>query len=182
MKLVIVDRDGVINRNSDDYIKSEQEWQPLPGSLKALARLNSHGYHLIVATNQAGLARGKLSLGTLHKIHRKMHSRLAQYGGVIDAVFFCPHAPEDGCACRKPNPGLFMEIEKRLRVSLHDVAVIGDASSDVEAALAVGASPMVVRTGRGQSQLDAGLIPDDIPVYDDLAQAAAAILDAGGSP
>ena len=176
MKLIILDRDGVINQDSDDYIKTEQEWQAIPGSLRAIARLNHHGYRVVAATNQSGLARGKLTLKDMNKIHKKMHTLLAQYGGVVEAVFFCPHGPDDGCACRKPNPGLFREIGKRLRTSLNGVVTIGDRLSDVQAALAVGARPMLVRTGKGQQQIDEGIIPDNIPVYDDLAQATSALL------
>ena len=176
MKLIILDRDGVINQDSDDYIKTEQEWQAIPGSLRAIARLNHHGYRVVAATNQSGLARGKLTLKDMNKIHKKMHTLLAQYGGAVEAVFFCPHGQDDGCACRKPNPGLFREIGKRLRTSLNGVVTIGDRLSDVQAALAVGARPMLVRTGKGQQQIDEGIIPDNIPVYDDLAQATSALL------
>ncbi len=176
MKLIILDMDGVINRDSDDYIKSEQEWQALPGSLQAIARLNQSGYHAVVASNQSGLARGKFTLKELNRIHRKMHTHLAQYGGVVEAVFFCPHGPDAGCDCRKPAPGMFREIERRLHTPLSGVPVIGDRLSDIQAAQAVGASPILVRTGKGQRQLDEGIIPDNIPVHDDLAQAAAVLL------
>ncbi len=176
MKLIILDMDGVINRHSDDYIKSEQEWQALPGSLQAIARLNQSGYHAVIASNQSGLARGKFTLQELNRIHRKMHTHLAQYGGVVEAVFFCPHGPDAGCDCRKPAPGMFREIERRLHTPLSGVPVIGDRLSDIQAAQAVGASPILVRTGKGQRQLDEGIIPDNIPVHDDLAQAAAALL------
>ena len=180
MKLIILDMDGVINRDSDDYIKSEQEWQALPGSLQTIARLNQSGYHAVIATNQSGLARGKLTLKELNRIHRKMHTHLARYGGVVDAVFFCPHGPDEGCDCRKPAPGMFKEIERRLHTPLAGVPVIGDRLSDIEAARAVGANPILVRTGKGQRQLDDGIIPDDVPVYDDLAQTAAALLSTRG--
>ena len=176
MKLIILDMDGVINQDSDDYIKTEQEWQPIPGSLQAIARLNHQGYHVVTATNQSGLARGKLTLKELNRIHKKMHTHLAQYGGVIEAVFFCPHGPDDGCDCRKPNPGLFREIGKRLHTPLNGVPVIGDRLSDVQAALIVDARPILVRTGKGQKQIDEGVIPADIPVYDDLARATSALL------
>ena len=176
MKLIILDMDGVINRDSDDYIKTEQEWEAIPGSLQAIARLNHSGFHVVTATNQSGLARGKLTLRELNRIHKKMHTHLAQYGGVIEAVFFCPHDPDEGCACRKPKPGLPKEIERRLHTSLHDVPMIGDRLSDIQAGLNVGARPILVRTGKGQRQLDEGLIPDNIPVYDDLAQATSALL------
>lgn len=177
MKLIILDMDGVINRDSDDFIKTEQEWEAIPGSLQAIARLNHSGFHVVTASNQSGLARGKLTMHELNRIHRKLHAHLAQYGGVIDAIFFCPHGPDEGCACRKPEPGLFREIESRLHTPLYGVPVIGDRLSDVRAAQTVGARPMLVRTGKGQQQLDEGLIPEDIPVYDDLAQATSALLD-----
>lgn len=177
MKLVILDMDGVINEDSDDFIKTEQEWQAIPGSMQAIARLNHSGFHIVTASNQSGLARGKLTMHELNRIHRKLHTHLAQYAGVIDAIFFCPHGPDEGCNCRKPAPGLFREIESRLHTPLHGVPVIGDRLSDVQAAQAVGARPMLVRTGKGQKQLDEGLIPEDIPVYDDLAQATSALLD-----
>ena len=176
MKLIILDMDGVINQDSDDYIKTELEWQAIPGSLQAIARLNHNGFHVVTATNQSGLARGKLTLRELNRIHKKMHTHLAQYGGVIEAVFFCSHDPDEGCACRKPKPGLFKEIERRLHTSVHGVPVIGDRLSDIQAALSVGARPILVRTGKGQKQLDEGLIPDNIPVYDDLAQVTSALL------
>ena len=176
MKLIILDMDGVINQDSDDYIKTEQEWQAIPGSLQAIARLNHSGYHTVIATNQSGLARGKLTLKDLNRIHRKMHTHLAQYGGVVDAIFFCPHGPDEGCACRKPEPGLLKEIERRLHTPLSGAPVIGDRLSDIRAAQAVGASPILVRTGKGQKQLDEGLIPDGIPVYDDLSGATIALL------
>ena len=176
MKLIILDMDGVINQDSDNYIKTEQEWQPIPGSLQAIARLNHHGYHVVTASNQSGLARGKLTLKELNQIHRKLHTHLAQYGGVIEAIFFCPHGPDEGCACRKPEPGMFREIGKRLRTSLHGVVAIGDRLSDIQAAMAVGARPLLVRTGKGQKQLDEGLISENVPVYDDLAQATSTLL------
>ena len=176
MKLVILDMDGVINQESDDYIKTEQEWQAIPGSLQAIARLNHNGFHVVTATNQSGLARGKLTLKELNRIHRKMHNHLAQYGGVIDAIFFCPHGPDTDCACRKPKPGLFKEIQRRLHTPLYGIPVIGDRLTDIQAAQTVGARPMLVRTGKGQQQLDEGLIPDGVPVYDDLAQTTTALL------
>ena len=176
MKLIILDMDGVVNQESDDYIKTEQEWQAIPGSLQAIARLNHNGFHVVTATNQSGLARGKLTLKELNRIHRKMHNHLAQYGGVVDAIFFCPHGPDADCACRKPKPGLFKEIERRLHTPLYGIPVIGDRLTDIQVAQTVGARPMLVRTGKGQQQLDEGLIPDGIPVYDDLAQTTTALL------
>ncbi len=176
MRLVILDRDGVVNEDSGEHIKSEQEWHAIPGSLSAIAKLNHHGYRVVVATNQSGLASGKFTLKDLNRIHQKMHTHLAQFGGVVEAIFFCPHGPDAGCDCRKPKPGLFHDIQKRLHISLKDVVTVGDKCSDMEAALAVGCKPMLVKTGQGQSQIDAGRIADTIPVYADLAAAASAIL------
>lgn len=171
MKLIILDRDGVINQDSDDYIKSTDEWQAIPGSLEAIARLTHNGYRIVVASNQSGLARGKFTIEALNAIHHKMHDQISRYGGVIEAVFFCPHGPDDGCSCRKPEPGLYNEIARRLHVSLKGVISIGDKLSDVEATRAAGASPVLVKTGKGQSIVDNNELPDDVPVYDDLAAA-----------
>ena len=172
MKLLILDRDGVINEDSKDYIKDASEWVAIPGSLEAIARLCQDGYRIVVVTNQAGMARKKLDISRLNEIHRKMLDHLSQYGGTIDAFFFCPHDPRKNCDCRKPKPGLLQEISKRLRVSLTDVPLVGDKVSDVEAALAVGAKPILVRTGYGQDSLDSGKLPDDIPVFANLAEVA----------
>ncbi len=171
MKLIILDRDGVINQDSEDYIKSADEWHAIPGSPEAIARLTHNGYRIVVASNQAGLARGKLTIETLNTIHHKMHDQISRYGGVIEAVFFCPHGPDDSCGCRKPKPGLYNEIARRLHVSLQGVISIGDKLSDVEAARAAGASPVLVKTGNGQSIVDNNEQPDDVPIYDDLAAA-----------
>lgn len=167
--LIILDRDGVINYDSDEYIKSPDEWLAIPGSLEAIARLNRAGYKVAVATNQSGLARGYFDLATLAKIHKKMHAELAHVGGTIDAIFFCPHGPEDGCACRKPKPGLLKDIAKEFNCDLPGVPAVGDSLRDVEAARAVGAKPILVRTGKGLRTLQKGGIPADVAVYDDLA-------------
>ena len=172
MNLLILDRDGVINEDHKDYIKNASEWVAIPGSLEAIARLCQGGYRIVVVTNQAGMARKKLDISSLNDIHRKLLDHLSQYGGTIDAFFFCPHDPRKNCDCRKPRPGLLQEISKRLRVSLTDVPLVGDKISDVEAALAVGAKPILVRTGYGQDSIDSGKLPDDIPVFEDLAEVA----------
>ena len=169
MKLIILDRDGVINHDSDDYIKSPEEWQPIDGSLEAIARLYHDGYRIVVVSNQAGLAKGKFNIEALNAMHGKMHNLLAAYGGVIEAVFFCPHRPEDGCDCRKPKPGLYLEITKRLRIKLTGVFAVGDKLSDIQAATAAGAKPVLVRTGYGRAVEDSGSVPDGVPVFDDLA-------------
>lgn len=169
MRLVILDRDGVINEDSDAYIKSPQEWIPIPGSLEAIARLNRADCRVVVASNQSGLARGLFDLDTLNLIHEKMHKALAEVGGSVEAIFFCPHGPDDACACRKPKAGLFEDIGRRLGISLEGVPAIGDSLRDLEAAAAVGAQPILVRTGKGIHTL-AKLGKDTrVPVFDNLA-------------
>lgn len=179
MKLIILDRDGVINYDSDAYIKSVEEWKAIPGSLEAIARLHHNGYHVVVASNQAGIARGKFNIDTLNSIHQKMHTHLAQYGGVINAIFFCPHGPDDGCACRKPKPGLMLEIARRLTITLENVYAVGDKLLDIQAAKAAGAKPVLVKTGHGQGVVDNNEAPDDIEVYNDLAEFVEKLLNTG---
>jgi D-glycero-D-manno-heptose 1,7-bisphosphate phosphatase len=176
MKLVILDRDGVINYDSASYIKRPEEWKPIPGSLEAIARLTQNGYHVVVASNQSGIARGLFDMATLNAIHDKMHRALGQLGGHIDAVFFCPHADEAHCDCRKPRSGLLEEISHRFNVNLKDVPSIGDAQRDLEAAAAVGAQPILVLTGKGEKTRAAGALPPGTLVYSDLAEAVKAIL------
>jgi D-glycero-D-manno-heptose 1,7-bisphosphate phosphatase len=178
MKCVILDRDGVINFDSDQFIKSPDEWKPIPGSLEAIARLNQAGYRVVVASNQSGVGRGLFDMATLNAIHAKMHKLTALAGGRIDAIFFCPHAADAKCACRKPKPGLFLEIGSRLHIDLKGVFAVGDALRDVEVALAVGARPILVRTGKGKRTLEGGQLPADVPVFDNLLQAAQAIIEA----
>ncbi len=178
IKLIILDRDGVINLDSDEYIKSENEWEAIPGSLDAIARLNRAGYRIVVASNQSGLAGGKFDISALNAIHRKMHTHLSQYGGVIEAVFFCPHAPDENCSCRKPATGLFDEISRRLRVPLYKTTFVCDKLSDIEAAQTAKTEPVLVKTGYGQALLDSGKLPDNIKIFDDLASFADSILEA----
>lgn len=168
---IILDRDGVINADSDDFIKSPDEWQPLEGSLEAIARLNQAGFTIGVATNQSGIGRGLFDLPTLNAMHRKMHQMLAKLGGQVDMIAFCPHLPEDGCNCRKPLPGLYQALAARWNISLDGIPVIGDSPRDLEAARKVNASPMLVRTGKG-SRTEAKLKDGHgIPVFDNLALA-----------
>jgi len=171
MKLIILDRDGVINQDSKDYIKSASEWKAIPGSLPAIARLCQNGYRVIVITNQAGLAKKKLDIITLNEIHRKLLDHLSQYGGTIDAFFFCPHEPKDNCNCRKPKTGLLDEISRRLHVPLTDVPLIGDKLIDIETAIAVDAKPILVKTGYGEETLASGKLPAGVSVYDNLSAA-----------
>ena len=179
MKAIILDRDGVINEDSDDFIKSVDEWVPIPGSLEAIARLNHAGYHVAIATNQSGLARGLFDVVTLNAMHQKMHKMLAKLGGQIDLTCFCPHGPEDQCECRKPKPGLYQEIASRWGIQLTGLPIIGDSRRDLESAAAVGAQPVLVRTGKGDRTLSdlSGL--GEVSIYDNLAQAVDALL-AGG--
>jgi D-glycero-D-manno-heptose 1,7-bisphosphate phosphatase len=180
MKLVILDRDGVINFDSDQFIKNPREWEPIPGSLEAIALLNQAGYRVVVASNQSGIGRGLFDMGMLNTIHAKMHKLAGQAGGRIDAVFFCPHTADSRCQCRKPKPGLFLDIAARFHLDLKDVHAVGDALRDIQAARKAGAKAMLVKTGKGQRTLESGELPDDVPVYDDLLAAARAIVgDAG---
>jgi len=176
MSLIILDRDGVINEDSDHFIKSPDEWRPLPGSLEAIAALKNAGWQIVVATNQSGIARKLFDLDTLHAIHDKMHRMVREYGGEIDAIFFCPHGPKDECDCRKPLPGLFDQIANRLDTSLENVPSIGDSLRDIEAAKTAGAQPVLVRTGKGTKTLYSAQGIEDVPVYCDLKQAVNALL------
>ena len=173
MKLVILDRDGVINHDSDQYIKSAVEWKPIKGSLEAIARLTQAGWRVVVATNQSALARGLFDMATMNAIHDAMHRAVQQAGGRIDAVFFCPHAADAGCACRKPRPGLLLDIAKRLNVDLREVPMVGDSRKDLEAAAAAGAQPVLVLSGNGRKTRDSGELPRGTRVCADLAAFAA---------
>jgi D-glycero-D-manno-heptose 1,7-bisphosphate phosphatase len=175
MKLVVLDRDGVINLDSDQYIRSPEEWKPIPGSLEAIARFTQAGFHVVVATNQSGVGRGLFDMATLNAMHDKMHKAASQMGGRIDAVFFCPHAHDAGCACRKPKPGMLLEIADRFDIALDTVPVIGDSLRDLQAASAAGARPILVRTGKGEQTLKAGNLPEDTEIHKDLAAAAMAL-------
>jgi D-glycero-D-manno-heptose 1,7-bisphosphate phosphatase len=172
MKLVILDRDGTINVDSDAFIKTPEEWQPLPGALEAIARLNHAGWHVAVASNQSGLGRGLFDVASLNAIHAKMHKAVAAMGGRIDAVFYCPHSPDEGCQCRKPAPGLFEQIGERFGVDLRTAHVVGDTVRDLQAGAAVGCQPNLVLTGKGEA-LRGKPLPEGYPegtrVHRDLA-------------
>jgi D-glycero-D-manno-heptose 1,7-bisphosphate phosphatase len=169
MKLVILDRDGTINHDSDQYIKSPAEWRPIEGSLEAIARLTHAGYRIVVATNQSGIARGLFDTSTLIAIHQTLQRAAAQAGGRIDGFFFCPHAADSACDCRKPKPGMLLDIARRFNVRLSDVHMVGDALRDVEAAAAAGARPVLVLTGKGRKTRDEGRLPPGTEVFPDLA-------------
>jgi len=151
LKLVVLDRDGTINEDRDDYVKSVDEWVPLPGALEAIARLNHAGWHTVVATNQSGIGRGLFDMAALNAMHLKMNQLLLKLGGRVDAVFFCPHAPLDACSCRKPLPGLFELIGARYGIALTDVPAVGDSLRDLQGAAAAGCQPHLVRTGKSAS-------------------------------
>ncbi|WP_348766475.1 D-glycero-beta-D-manno-heptose 1,7-bisphosphate 7-phosphatase [uncultured Salinisphaera sp.] len=174
MKLIILDRDGVINEDSDDYIKSPAEWRPLPGSLEAILKLKNAGYRVVVASNQSGLARGLFDYDTLFAIHDKMTRMLADIGTHVDGIFFCPHGPDDGCRCRKPDTGLLDDIAKRFGRALAGTPFIGDSLSDIRAAQAAGATPVLVRSGKAVAEDAVELAGVD--VYDDLAEAAGSLI------
>ncbi len=176
MKLVILDRDGVINHDSAEYIKNPAEWKPIPGSLDAIARLNQDGYRVVVATNQSGIGRGLFDMATLNAIHDKMHKALTHAGGRIDAVFYCPHAQDSACNCRKPKPGLLEDIAHRFNADLTGVPCIGDALRDLQAAAQVGAQPILVLTGKGKRTVAGGGLPPNTRVYADLAEAVKSIV------
>lgn len=169
MKLVILDRDGVINEESDDYIKTASEWIPVEGSIEAIARLCQADYRVIVVTNQSGIARGLLTLEDLHAIHETMQQAVANCGGRIDAIFICPHKPDDDCDCRKPRPGMLHSVMERLDTELVGVPLVGDSLRDVQSAMVVGALPVLVKTGHGERTLDQNRHLENVHVFDDLA-------------
>lgn len=170
MSLVILDRDGVINEDSDQFIRSVADWQAVPGSLEAIARLNQAGFEVVVFTNQSGVARGYFDAAMLEQIHQHMLAQLAAVGGRLQGIYHCPHGPDDGCDCRKPQPGLLHQIEKDLGRDLRGVPVIGDSLRDLEAAVAVGAQPLLVKTGKGLRTLQQPL-PPNTTIFADLAAA-----------
>lgn len=172
MKLVILDRDGVINKDRDDFVKNSLEWEPLEHSLEAIANLTQAGWRIVVATNQSGIGRNLFDLHALHSMHAKMHRLVNQAGGRIDAVVFCPHTPDDNCDCRKPLPGMVEEITERFNVKPEGVPLIGDSLRDLQAIAAVGGQPILVKTGKGEKTLAAGGLPEGTLVFDDLYDAA----------
>ena len=169
MKLVILDRDGTINHDSEHHVRSPEEWRPIKGSIEAIARLTQAGYRIVVATNQSGIARGYFDTRTLLEIHEALQRAAAQAGGRVDAFFFCPHAADSACACRKPQPGMLLEAARRFNVSLEDTYMVGDARRDVEAAAAAGARPVLVLTGKGRKTKEEGKLPAGTQVFADLA-------------
>ncbi len=175
-KLIILDRDGVINFDSDQFIKNPEEWKPIPGSLEAIARLTQADYRVVVATNQSGIGRGLFDMPTLNAIHDKMHKACALVGGRIDAVFFCPHTNESNCGCRKPKSGMLEEIATRYGVSLEAVPAVGDSLRDLESAVRLGAQPYLVLTGKGTKTQAKGGLPDNTLIFADLAAVVATLV------
>ncbi|HWU34448.1 MAG TPA: D-glycero-beta-D-manno-heptose 1,7-bisphosphate 7-phosphatase [Methylovorus sp.] len=176
MKLVILDRDGVINHDSPHFIKSPNEWIPIPGSLEAIALLNQSGFRVALATNQSGIGRGLFDMATLNAIHDKMHRSLSQLGGRIDALFYCPHAAEAKCDCRKPKAGMLEEIGRRFGMDLKGAPCVGDSLRDLQAGVACGCQPILVRTGKGEATLQAGGLPENTWICADLAEAVQRII------
>jgi D-glycero-D-manno-heptose 1,7-bisphosphate phosphatase len=176
MKLIILDRDGVINFDSDQFIKKPEEWKPIPGSLEAIARLNQADYRVVVATNQSGIGRGLFDMPMLNAIHDKMHKTCALAGARIDAVFYCPHTAESHCNCRKPRTGMLEEIAERYNVSLTGVPAVGDSLRDLQSAATMGAQPYLVLTGKGLKTQAAGGLPDGTRVFADLAAVVAELV------
>jgi D-glycero-D-manno-heptose 1,7-bisphosphate phosphatase len=173
MKLIVLDRDGVINFDSDQFIKSPEEWKPIPGSLEAIARLNEAGWRVVVASNQSGVGRGLFDMDTLNAINEKMTKALSQVGGRLDGIFFCPHPADSTCECRKPKPGMFIQISERFNVDLTGMPVVGDSLRDLQAGMAVGCKPYLVLTGKGaKTQADPAL-PEGTEIHPDLAAVVA---------
>lgn len=172
MKLIILDRDGVINEDSAQFIKSPEEWRPIPGSLEAIARLDQAGYRIVVATNQSGVGRGLFDMDTLNAINDKMVRAVAQAGGRIDAIFFCPHAADSTCECRKPKPGMFLQIAERFGIDLAGMPTVGDSLRDLQAGVAAGCTPYLVLSGKGTKTAVDPELPPGTKVFPDLAAVA----------
>jgi len=173
MKIIVLDRDGVINLDSDQFIKSPDEWKPIPGSLEAIARLNEANWRVVVASNQSGVGRGLFDMDTLNAINEKMVKAIGQVGGRLDAIFFCPHAADSPCDCRKPKPGMFLQIAERFNVSLEGMPVVGDSLRDLQAGVAVGCKPYLVLTGKGKKTAIDPALPEGTLIFPDLAAVVA---------
>lgn len=172
MKLLVLDRDGIINEERPDFVKSAEEWIPYPGSITAISQLTQAGFHIVLATNQSGLGRGVFDITALHAMHAKMHRLVEEAGGSIDAIFYCPHTPEAQCDCRKPKPGLLIEIAKRYNVSPETLVMVGDSLRDLQAIAAVQGQPILVLTGNGKKTLQHPDLPPNTLVFDDLVAVA----------
>ncbi len=176
MKLIILDNNGVINHSSQTFIKTPDEWIPIPGSLEAIARLTHAGYRIVIATNQSGIGRGLLDMITFNAINDKMYKAINHAGGRIDAIFFCPHTSADKCQCRKPETGMFNDIMQRYGVDLKNIPAVGDSLRDLQAAAAVGATPILVLTGKGQATRAKQELPANTQVFDNLSKVAESLV------
>jgi D-glycero-D-manno-heptose 1,7-bisphosphate phosphatase len=181
VKLLILDRDGVINHDSDAYIKSVEEWIPIPGSIEAIAQLSKAGWTVAVATNQSGIARGYYDLATLDAMHARLRQLVAEQGGEMGLIVYCPHGPDEGCDCRKPKPGMLQTIANHYQVDLTGLWFVGDSSGDLKAALAVDSQPVLVKTGKGEKTM-ASTLPANTLVFDDLAAVAAELIHKSALP
>ncbi len=181
-KLVVLDRDGVVNLDSDQFIKTPDEWIPIDGSLEAIAALNQAGYRVVIASNQSGIGRGLFEMSALNAMHEKMHKALSRLGGRVDAVFFCPHTAADGCDCRKPKAGMLEQLAERFGVELKGVPLVGDSLRDLEAGLAVGCAPHLVLTGKGRQTEEKGGLPPGTLIHEDLRAFARWLLTGDGAP
>nr|WP_249671810.1 D-glycero-beta-D-manno-heptose 1,7-bisphosphate 7-phosphatase [Pseudomonas syringae] len=173
--MLILDRDGVINHDSDTYIKSVAEWLPIPGSIEAIAALSKAGWTVAVATNQSGIARGYYDLATLDAMHVRLRKLVAEQGGELGLIVYCPHGPDDGCTCRKPKPGMLQAIARHYTADLKGLWFVGDSKGDLQAALAVDSQPVLVMTGKGRRAMEGG-VPAGTLIFDDLAAVAAELI------
>ena len=171
MRLLLIDRDGVINEDSEDFIKSPDEWHPIPGAMGAISRANQLGFHVVIVSNQSGLARKLFSIEDLNQIHNRMLNEVTRHGGNISAIFFCPHSPDETCRCRKPKTGLFESIERRLGTKIDQAYFVGDRLSDIKAAQKIGALPMLVKTGHGEKTLETLKNRAGVQIFRDLTHA-----------
>lgn len=175
--LIILDRDGVINVESDAYIKAPDEWIPIPGSLEAIAKLTKAGHRVVIMTNQSGIGRGLFSVETLNQIHAKLSASLAVLGGHIEKIYYCPHHLNDNCVCRKPKPGMLKQIQQDFKIDLKDCLLIGDSWRDMQAAQTAQCPCWLVKTGRGQQHINDGVVPSDFPIFTSLSVAVDHLLN-----
>lgn len=184
-RLVVLDRDGTLNEEPEDFLRSADDWKPLPGALEAVAQLNQQGWRVVIASNQTGLGRGLFDVATLNEVHARMHKLMAQAGARVEAVFFCPHGPEDGCDCRKPQPGLFQQISQRFGAPLSQMIAVGDSVRDAQAAVAAGCQAHLVLTGQSLKHRDGTRpegLPPDVQIHTDLLAFAQAVIRATHPP
>lgn len=183
MKVIILDRDGVINHDSEEFVKSADEWEPINGSLEAIANLTQAGYKVVVCTNQSGIGRGLYSMETLNSIHEKMHRMVEQEGGKIAAIFYCPHKPDDNCECRKPKPAMINDIIDRFNIdNVNNLIMVGDSNRDLEAIAAAGGIPVLVKTGNGKKTFAQNKMPENTLVFKNLLSVSEYLLESKDKP